>query len=71
MRLLQLVILAGLLAVAVHSHAEFTPEFATTEVLPENTGQQWFWIYGFRAPNMGDSRGFLMDENGHQLGQHR
>ena len=69
MRLLQLVILAGLLAVAVHSHAEFTPEFATTEVLPENTGQQWFWIYGFRAPNMGDSRGFLMDENGHQLGQ--
>jgi methylamine dehydrogenase heavy chain len=69
MRLLRLVTLAGFFAMAVPSHAEFTPEFATTEVLPEHTGQQWFWLYGFRAPNMGDSRAFLMDENGQQLGQ--
>ena len=62
-------LLAGLLAVSVHSFAEFTPEVGTTETLPENTGQQWVWLYGFRAPNMGDSRAFLMDDSGHQLGQ--
>ena len=69
MKILRLVMLAVLVAVAGQSHAEFTPEFATTEVLPDPAGQQWFWLYGFRAPNMGDSRAFLMDENGQQLGQ--
>lgn len=47
----------------------FAQEFATSEVLPERDGQQWFWIYGMRSPNQTDSRGFLMDENGQQLGQ--
>ncbi|MEM1436739.1 MAG: amine dehydrogenase large subunit [Pseudomonadota bacterium] len=69
MRRLQLATLAVLLLVAEYSVAEFTPEFATTEVLPEHDGQQWFWVYGFRAPNQGDSRAFLIDEKGHQLGQ--
>lgn len=69
MRLLRLVALASLFAVAGQSRADFTPEFAATETLPEHTGQHWFWLYGFRAPNQGDSRAFLMDENGHQLGQ--
>ena len=56
MRLFRPLILAGVITLAGQSQAEFSPEFATVEVLPENTGQQWFWLYGFRAPSMGDSR---------------
>ncbi|MEM9623815.1 MAG: amine dehydrogenase large subunit [Pseudomonadota bacterium] len=62
-------VLVTLLALASWSHAEFTPEFATVESLPDQGGQHWFWMYGFRAPNMGDSRAFLMDERGRHLGQ--
>ena len=64
--------LLTLMAGAAQTHAAedlFEPEFPTTRSLPAHDNQQWFWLYGFRAPNQGDSRAFLMDEQGQQLGQ--
>ena len=47
----------------------FVPEFPSTVELPAHDGHEWFWLYGFRAPNQGDSRAFLMGEKGEALGQ--
>ena len=61
---------AGLLAIAVSASTcgeEFAPEFAFSEVLPENNGQEWFWAYG--SPGAGDGQAYLYDENGKRLGQ--
>ena len=49
--------------------ADFVPEKAFTEVLPENTGQEWFWSYGLRMPSLVDGQAFLFDEHGKRLGQ--
>jgi len=47
----------------------FSPEKAFTEKLPKNTGQEWFWAYGFRMPSAVDGQAFLFDEHGERLGQ--
>lgn len=60
----------GLLLLAEMLHADtFVPEFPSTVILPDHSGHEWFWMYGFRAPNQGDSRAFLMGEKGQALGQ--
>lgn len=48
---------------------KFVPEKASSEILPENTGQEWFWSYGFRMPSAADGQAFLFDEHGKRLGQ--
>jgi hypothetical protein len=58
-----------LLVFALGSSAEFEPEFPTVATLPEDGGEAWFWVYGMRPPSQVDSRAFLIDGNGRQLGQ--
>jgi methylamine dehydrogenase heavy chain len=48
---------------------DFVPEKAFSETLPKNTGQEWFWSYGFRMPSAADGQAFLFDEHGKRLGQ--
>ena len=47
----------------------FTPEVATVETLPDNQGEEWFWISGNRAPSFADGQAYLFSETGKRLGQ--
>ena len=49
--------------------AEIQPEQAGVETLKDHQGQQWFWLWGNRAPSMIDGRALLFDDNGKMLGQ--
>lgn len=63
-------VMASVIAVLSISltHA-FTPEAATTDVLPNNDGQQWFWMTGNRMPSQLDGQAYLMGKDGKRLGQ--
>lgn len=54
---------------AASAVAEFVPETAFEEILPDNNGQQWFWAYGSRIPSNNDGQAYLFDESGKRLGQ--
>jgi methylamine dehydrogenase heavy chain len=70
MRLFKWISVTLLLSLSSNATAEgFVPEKAFSEVLPENTGQEWFWSYGFRMPSVADGQAFLFDEHGKRLGQ--
>ncbi len=47
----------------------FTPEIPKTETLPNNDGQEWFWITGYRIPSLVDGQAYLMGQDGKRLGQ--
>ncbi|MEP0202212.1 MAG: amine dehydrogenase large subunit [Halioglobus sp.] len=69
-KLLKPVGISLLLALSSTTIAQsFIPEEAFTETLPKNTGQEWFWAYGFRMPSAVDGQAFLFDEQGKRLGQ--
>ncbi|MEP4487154.1 MAG: amine dehydrogenase large subunit [Halioglobus sp.] len=69
-KLLKPVGISLLLALSSTAFAQsFVPEEAFTETLPQNTGQEWFWAYGFRMPSAVDGQAFLFDEHGNRLGQ--
>jgi methylamine dehydrogenase heavy chain len=53
----------------VSSAQAFTPEIPKTEILPDNNGQEWFWITGNRIPSLVDGQAYLMGEDGRRLGQ--
>ncbi|MBU3071295.1 hypothetical protein KOI40_15830 [Aestuariicella sp. G3-2] len=47
----------------------FTPEIPKTEILPDNNGEEWFWISGNRIPSLADGQAYLMGQDGKRLGQ--
>jgi methylamine dehydrogenase heavy chain len=49
--------------------AEFTAETASVAVLPQHTGKHWFWTYGPGMPFTSESRAYLFDAQGTNLGQ--
>lgn len=49
--------------------AEFVPETISTKMLPNYENQQWFWVYGPTIPFATDSRSYLFDQEGENLGQ--
>ena len=66
---MQRILILILLIVPKLVWAEFVPETATVETLPDHKGQGWFWAAGWRMPNETDGRAFLFDAKGETLGQ--
>lgn len=64
-----LIVIALAVTQLISQAVAFTPEVATTEVLPSHEDKQWFWVSGIRAPNMVDGRAFLFNREGKHLGQ--
>jgi len=49
--------------------ADTTRETIQIEVLPDHSGQQWFWTFGPGIPFASESRAYLFDADGENLGQ--
>lgn len=65
-RLISLLLVLGSLSPAM---ADFTPESIELEVLPDHTGKNWFWTSGPGVPFTSESRAYLFDGDGANLGQ--
>lgn len=65
-RLLSLLLAFSFLSTAM---ADFTPETIKETVLLDHSGKQWFWVSGPGVPFASESRSYLFDAEGSNLGQ--
>lgn len=65
-RLCSLLLIFGFLSTAL---ADFTPETIKENVLPDHRGKQWFWVSGPGVPFASESRAYIFDADGSNLGQ--
>ena len=65
-RILSLLLALGFLSAAM---ADGPRETIHTEVLPDHEGKHWFWTFGPGVPHTSESRAYLFDANGENLGQ--